>query len=159
MGRKHTFMDRAFGRADYDPNDRGQFVPNLVFVMMSFVSENSCDVYVAIKDECRELDLVARRVDDNLGSGIIISEITSLIESAEFIVCDLSGERPNVYYELGYAHGVGNEPEDVLLLAKDGTNVHFDVSPFRVQHYQAAEDLRKIVSSNLTEMIRVTRSR
>lgn len=157
--RQHTFMDRTFGRPDYDPEDEGDFERGLVFVMMSFVSNDSQEVYAAINDECQKLSLRPRRVDENVGSGLIISEITELIERAEFIICDLSDERPNVYYELGYAHGVGNEPEDVLLLAKQGTNLHFDVSPFRVQHYGAGADLRNIVSRNLREMIRIARGR
>ena len=68
----------------------------------------------------------AVRVDENVGSGLVVGEITKLIEDAEFIICDLSLERPNVYYELGYAHGVGNEANDILLIAKEGTNLHFD---------------------------------
>jgi hypothetical protein len=53
--------------------------------------------------------LHASRVDENVGSGIVIREISELIERAEFIICDLTLERPNVYYELGDAHGAGNE--------------------------------------------------
>ena len=157
MGRKHTFMDRTFGRPGYDPVDQGEFEPNLVFVMMSFVGDDMRETYSAIKDECSKLGLTARRVDENVGSGLIISEITDLIERAEFIICDLTHERPNVYYELGYAHGVGNESDDILLIAKKGTILHFDVAPFRVQYYTSTEDLRSIVSSSLKTMIRVTR--
>jgi hypothetical protein len=95
------------------------------------------DTYSTIKDECQKLHLNAHRADDNVGSGLIIGEITNSIEEAEFIVCDLSYERPNVYYELGYAHGVGNEGFDILLIAKEGTALHFDIAPFRVQYYRS----------------------
>jgi hypothetical protein len=99
----------------------------------------------------------ARRVDENIGSGFVIREVAGLIERAEFIVCDLTNERPNVYYELGYAHGVGNEAMDILLIAKEGTALHFDIAPLRVQYYSSTEHLRAIVSSGLKAMITATR--
>jgi hypothetical protein len=157
MGRQHTFMDREFGRPDYDPHDAGDFKRNLVFVIMPFTGEEITEVYSAIKDECLKLGLTAKRVDENVGSGFVIREITDLIEEAEFIICDLTHERPNVYYELGYAHGVGNEASELLLIAKEGTNLHFDIAPLRVQYYRSTEHLRSIVSSSLKEMIRLTR--
>ena len=115
------------------------------------------DVYSAIKDECIKLNLRPVRVDENVGSGFIIQEIKDLIEQAEFIIFDLTKERPNVYYELGYAHGVGNEAHDVLLLAKEGAKLHFDIAPLRTQFYRSTEHLRSIVNTSLKEMIRVTR--
>lgn len=157
MGRKHTFMDREFGRDEYDPDDQGDFEKNLVFIIMQFQGQEMDDVFSAIKDECLKLDLKAVRVDENIGSGFVIKEITDLIEQAEFIICDLTNERPNVYYELGYAHGVGNEASDILLIAKDGTILHFDIAPLRVQFYRSTEHLRKIISVNLSKMIELTR--
>jgi hypothetical protein len=62
-------------------------------------------VFSAITDTCKALKLKARRVDEAATSGFIILEIVDLIERAEFIIFDLTHERPNVYYELGYAHG------------------------------------------------------
>jgi hypothetical protein len=150
-------MDREFGGSDYDPHDQGTFERNLVFVMMPFTGQEMTDTYAAIKDECQKLKLRARRVDENVGSGFVIREITELIERAEFLICDLTLERPNVYYELGYAHGVGNEGSDILLIAAEGTTLHFDIAPLRVQYYRSTEHLRTIVSSSLKEMMRITR--
>jgi len=157
MGRDHTFMDREFGRAAFDPDDEGTFERGLVFVMMPFVSPDSGDVYSAIQESCSSKGLRTARVDDGGGSGFIIREITDLIERAEFIVCDLSYERPNVYYELGYAHGVGNEPDDILLIAKAGTKLHFDIAPLRVHFFDDLGTLRELVATQLARMIRVTR--
>lgn len=155
--RQHTFMDREFGRYDYDPDDQGDFTPNLVFVAMAFTGQESTEVYSTIKDECSKLTLQAKRVDENIGSGFIIREITNLIEESEFVIFDLTNERPNVYYELGYAHGVGNEALDILLIAREGTKIHFDIAPLRVHFYKSTEHLRNIVHDNLTRMIRETR--
>lgn len=157
MGRDHTFFDKEFRGSNYDPNDDGTFTRNLVFVAMAFTGEEMDNVYKAIKDECSKLNLNSNRVDENVGSGLIIREITNLIESAEFIIIDLTHERPNVYYELGYAHGVGNESNDVLLIAKEGTKIHFDIAPMRVHFYRNTEQLREIVSEKLKGMIRKTR--
>ena len=158
MSRKHTMLDEIFHSSDYDPNDSGDFIPDLVFVIMAFSGEGMEDTYSAIKDECRKLCLNARRVDENIGSGLIIGEIINLIENAEFIICDLSYERPNVYYELGYAHAVGNESSDILLIAREGTFLHFDIAPFRVQYYRSTEHLRMILNTSLNGMIKITRN-
>lgn len=152
-------MDEEFGGFDYDPDDQGTFETNMVFVAMPFFGDDVQDKYSAIKDECSKHGLKARRVDENVGSGFIIKEITELIEQAEFIIFDLTQERPNVYYELGYAHGVGNEPLDILLIAKEGTKIHFDIAPMRIQFYKTTEHLRSIVALSLNEMIRKTRKK
>ena len=157
MGRKHTFMDREFGRPDYDPSDDGSFEEGLVFVIMPFNGPDMADAYSAIKDECKKLRLRSHRVDENTGGGLVIGDITDLIERAEFIICDMTKERPNVYYELGYAHGVGNEAMDILLIAAQGTVLHFDIAPLRVHFYSSTEHLRSIVSANLKAMMKVTR--
>ena len=137
MGRNHTFMDREFGRSNYDPDDRGEFEKGLVFVIMPFQGQEMNDAYAIIIDECKKIGLNAIRADESTGSGHVIREITDLIERSEFIICDLSNERPNVYYELGYAHGVGNESMDILLIAKEGTVLHFDIAPLRVRYYSS----------------------
>jgi hypothetical protein len=156
MGRKHTFMDREFRGANYDADDEGEFEPNLVFVMMSF-RDDMRGVYSVIKDGCEQLGLRAGRVDEGGGSGIVLREITELIERAEFIVCDLTFERPNVYYELGYAHAVGNESDEILLIARKGTEIHFDIAALRINYYESDDHLRKIVADQLSAMIRATR--
>jgi hypothetical protein len=142
---------------NYNPYDQGKFEEGLVFVIMPLQGQEMTDAYTAIKDECEKLTLSAKRIDENTGSGLVILEIIDLIESSEFIVCDLTNERPNVYYELGYAHGVGNEANDILLIAREGTVLHFNIAPHRVQYYSSSEHLRAIVSSNLEAMIKTTR--
>ncbi|HHE31924.1 MAG TPA: hypothetical protein ENL07_04690 [Chlorobaculum parvum] len=157
MGRKSTFYDQQFRDDDWNPDDPGEYEHGLVFLAMSFVGQEMDDIYSAIKSECVKIGLRPVRVDENTGSGFVIKEIKDLIEKAEFIIVDLTNEKPNIYYELGYAHGVGNEAQDILLLAKENTTLHFDIAPLRVQFYTSTDHLRKIVNTNLKEMMRVTR--
>jgi hypothetical protein len=157
MTRRTSFHDQQFRDPKWDPDDLGEFIPNLVFIGMAFDRPGMDEVHRTIKDECKKLHLKTIRVDENVGSGLVIRDIVKLIEDAEFLVFDLTHERPNVYYELGYAHGVGNEAGDVLLLAREGTCLHFDVAPMRVHYYVSSEQLREVLGRSLTEMIRITR--
>jgi hypothetical protein len=158
MGRKHTFYDSEQRNRDWDPNDTGLFVPNTVFVGMGFSSPENKATYNTIVSACNALNLKARRVDESVGSGLIHLQIKDEIEKAEFCVFDLTDERPNVYYELGYAHGVGNEANDILLIAKQSTVLHFDVAPLRVNYYSSVADLGETVKDRLARMIQATRS-
>ena len=158
MGDKHSFMVGQTRGDGYDPTNRGSFTPNLVGVAMPFEGQEWDDVFGVIVDECRKLKLAPKRVDQYVGSGIVLTDIAKLIEEAEFLIFDLSNERPNVYYELGYAHGVGNQAEDILLIAKRGTQLHYDVSGLRVHFYDSLDTLRKILSRSLTHMKGATSS-
>jgi hypothetical protein len=150
-------MDREFGRPNYDPHDDGEFEQGLVFIIMPFEGQEMAEAYAVIRDACSHLGLRAVRVDENVGSGLVIKDITEYIERAEFIICDLTYERPNVYYELGYAHGVGNEPLDILLIARKGSILHFDIAPLRAHYYDSNDHLREIVLVNLCRMMEATR--
>jgi hypothetical protein len=143
---------------NHDPDDEGDFTPGVVFVGMAFdLPSNLSDTYQAIKRSCKKLKLDARRVDDEAGSGPIPNRILRAIEDAEFLIFDLTVERPNVYYELGYAHGVGNRPLDILLIAKTDTKIHFDVAQLSIVFYDSATDLEKKLPSHLKRMITDTR--
>ncbi|MDR4484952.1 MAG: hypothetical protein R3B95_17395 [Nitrospirales bacterium] len=139
-------------------SDKDSFEKGIVFVAMSFAQPEMDDVFSAIKDTCRRLKLSPKRVDESVTSGFIILEVVNLIERAEFIIFDLTHERPNVYYELGYAHGVGNAPSNILLVAKQGTVLHFDIAALRVQFYDSTESLRIIVKNSLSLMLKEARA-
>ncbi|MBU6172271.1 MAG: hypothetical protein KGQ60_00610 [Planctomycetes bacterium] len=151
-------MGKSSARSRKSMTDEDTFEKGLVFVAMSFSQPGMNDAFSAIKDSCRQEKLNAKRVDENVSSGFIILEIVDLIEQAEFIIFDLTYERPNVYYELGYAHGVGNAPSNILLLAREGTSLHFDIAALRVNFYDSTESLRKIVRESLRAMVKASRT-
>jgi hydrogenase maturation factor len=62
-----------------DPYDEGYFEQDLVFIAMSFSVEEMEEVWNAIKDECERLELNVVRVDERVGSGFIVREITELV--------------------------------------------------------------------------------
>jgi hypothetical protein len=129
------------------------FLPSTAFVAMAFDGEPSeSRIFRSIKRACDRLEIEVRRVDEVAGAHLVVETIRQMIEDAEFLIFELSKERPNVYYELGYAHGVGNDPSDIVILARKGTNVHFDVSGLRVRFYQSLKQLEKITLSELRNL-------
>ena len=158
MSRGYTFIDRESGGEDGDSDDDGDFVKGLVSVSMPFKGEKCDEIYRVIRTECQSQGLHAQRVDEYVASGVVLRDIARLIEQAEFLLFDLSGERQNVYYELGYAHGIGNEAKEVLLIAEEGTTLHYDVAGLRVHFYKNVEQLQQILAKGLAEMIKRCRS-
>jgi nucleoside 2-deoxyribosyltransferase len=87
-----------------------------------------------IKPVCIMFNYEAIRADDIYTSGLIIKEITQSIQEASIIIADITPNNPNVYYELGYAHGL-NKPT-ILLSDKTQEKLPFDVSGFRTLFYE-----------------------
>ena len=133
-----------------DAEPESGYVEGLVFVGLALREETRM-VSRTIKQVCKAEKLDAQQVDERLGSGEILKEIWELIEKAQYLIFDLTFERPNVYYEIGYAHGHGNL-DNILLIARAGTVVHFDIGSRRVHYYADEASLRKIIRHNLRVM-------
>lgn len=155
MSEKELY-DSPIDDPSYNPDEGGEFELNRVYVVMPFRKAMD-DEYRAVDDACQDLGLRPNRMDESVESGLLLRKIVQDIDRAEFIIFDLTHSRPHVYFALGYAHGVGNEAYDILLIAKEGTEIHFDISPLKVNFYQDIDELQKLISSNLEQMIRMTR--
>jgi hypothetical protein len=107
------------------------------------------DVLNAIKDACKSFDIKAIRVDEIEHQERITDVVLREIRRAEFIIADLSYERPNVYYEVGYAHAIGKHP---VLIQKTGTTAHFDVAAYKIRDYQNATKLKAKLRATLAEL-------
>lgn len=119
-------------------------VRNTAFILMSMDPQDYSltDVCNAIKSACAEFGIDANRVDDIQHQDRITDRVLEGIASAEFIIADLTGERPNVYYEIGYAHALGKRP---ILLRKSGTRLHFDLSVHNAPEYRNITELRSLL--------------
>ena len=78
---------------------------DLVFVIMSF-SPDMEPVFEGIGAAAQTAGFQAKRVKDIVGDYRITSRIIELITTSCMVVVDLTHERPNVYFELGYARGL-----------------------------------------------------
>ncbi len=112
---------------------------SLVFVICSF-SPDMEPVFEGMKAAAKKFGLEAKRVKDVIGDYQITSQIMSMIADARLIVADLTDERPNVYFELGYARGLG---KTVVTCARQGTEIHFDVKDWTYIPYNDSRVLEK----------------
>ena len=81
----------------------------------------------------KKAGLRAIRADaDIFGTGKIIDQIWSGINSAKVLVAELTSRNPNVFYELGLAHALD---KPVVLISSNSEDVPFDLKHIRVIYY------------------------
>jgi len=77
------------------------------FVLMPF-SKDFDDVYqIGIKESCVNAGAYCERVDEQIFQETILERIYNQITKSDFIIADMTGRNPNVFYEVGYAHALG----------------------------------------------------
>lgn len=95
-----------------------------IFVLMPFDPKFD-DIYeYGIKGAANDVDAYAERVDEQYFLEGIYDRILNQINKADVIVADMTGQNPNVFYEVGYAHALG---KIVLLLTQDSNHIPFDL--------------------------------
>jgi len=119
-----------------------------IFVIMSFDAEMN-NIYTEIKIAGKLIDeqINIHRVDEQGGATYAISNaILNKINEAELIICDLTKNKQNVYFELGYAMAK-NKP--IIIVAEKGTDIKFDVAGYKILFYKDVTDLKEKLQSNL----------
>lgn len=99
------------------------------FVLMPFDSAFD-DVYrLGVKAAAEEQGIFAERVDEQIfhNQGIL-SRIYDQIKAADVIIADMTGQNPNVFYEVGYAHAL---EKTCVLLTADAADIPFDMKHHR----------------------------
>jgi len=145
-----------------------------VFIAMSFSSERDLqDVGTAIDEALDRFNkehpnkpLAPRRADKQKGASYEIPAwIFSEIDQSRLVIADLTDERPNVYFEVGYAKSKGipfiltfhkRTPTDKPPWEREsspGNKVHFDLTPYRYIAYETAFDLRDKLKQELDAFV------
>ena len=113
------------------------------------------DMYLeVIKAVSKEFGLDALRADEMYGPGVIVRDIINQVVNAQMVIADISVANANVYFEVGYALAL-NKP--IILLARKGTDLPFDVSGFRVLFYEDSIGGKAKVEEGLRNHLRAIR--
>jgi len=113
--------------------------PKLVLVICAFRPETDT-AFEAIHAAAKHHGLEARRVKDEVGDYRITERLIQMIRRAKLLVADLTYERPNVYFELGYARGIR---KTVVTTVRKGTQIHFDVKDWTYLEYDDTRNLER----------------
>jgi hypothetical protein len=97
------------------------------FVLMPFSEEFNNTYQLGIADAFKEAGAYCERVDEQLFTGSILDRIYNQISKCDFIIADMSGRNPNVFYEVGYAHALG---KSTILLTQNADDIPFDMKHF-----------------------------
>lgn len=122
-----------------------------VFVIMKFDDPLLESAYEgAMKPIIKEFGLRPFRIDETQDSGRITDQVLENIASSRLILADLSGERPNCYYEAGFAHAIGKE---LIFTIHKGDRIHFNLAGYRFIQWETEEDLRKALRVRLRVLL------
>lgn len=80
---------------------------------------------------------------------LIMEAVVRQIELAELVIVDITGNRPNCYFELGFAKG---QKKNVVISAKRKTKPHFDIEGERRISWNGWEDLENKLGKTLDEL-------
>lgn len=105
----------------------------ICFIVMQFTDEYNALYHDVIRPTCESFGYMVVRADDFYTSGLIIDDITKSIQEATIVIADVTPNNPNVFYEVGYAHGI-NKPT-ILLSDRKRDKLPFDISGFRTLFY------------------------
>ena len=100
-----------------------------IFIVMPFRNELK-NVHFAIKQAANAAEAYAERLDDRKYTENMLTRVYSQISASVILVADVTYENPNVYYELGYAHGINK----IVLFTKRRTARKLKL-PFDTDHY------------------------
>lgn len=127
---------------------KSETIKDYAFIAMSMNSDNPEleDVLDSIKESCSRCGIQAERIDEPESNERITDRILESIRKAEFVIVDLTNSKPNVYYEAGYAQGIGKIP---TYIAKDGTILEFDLKDYPVIFYRNMKELKDRLEKRL----------
>ena len=121
-----------------------------VFVAMPFDAKHETVFKNGIKSAIEEMGHKCKRADDANGPRNIVKVIMSCLHKCDIVVAVLTDSNPNVFYEIGIAHTLGNK---TLLLCEYGHKLPFDLASYHVVFYENSPSGIQELKNKLTKDI------
>jgi hypothetical protein len=96
----------------------------------------------------------AERIDEPQSNDRITDRILESIRKAEYVIVDVTKSKPNVFYEAGYAYGIGKTP---IYVARHGTQIEFDLKDYPVIFFKNMKELKDSLEKAASRAGRRTR--
>lgn len=113
---------------------------NQAFIAMWFSAEMDEAAEYGIKKAISDCGFNPVRIDQKEHNNKIDDEIIAEIKKSKFVIADFTGQRGGVYFEAGYAMGLG-KPVIWTVKSDDLINVHFDTRQYAHIVWNDTEDL------------------
>ncbi len=141
MGVTHVMVtSEGWERLDKARNE--PLFSNQCFIAMDFSGDMKPVWENAIKPAINDAGYVDMRVDIDLHNENIVFKIIKEIRQSRFVVADLTRHKNGVYFEAGYALGMGI-PVIWTVKKEDAKKSHFDVSQINQIRWNNPEDLKE----------------
>ena len=119
---------------------------------MSFNDQFDRVYHQAIKPAVEQCGYDCSRADKNIGPSNVPAEIIREIVAADLVIADVSEASPNVFYELGVSHSVGNK---TVTIAMEAESLPFDIKTFRATIYKQDHEGLRLLQSDITNTIKI----
>lgn len=126
-----------------------------VFMVVPFADQYRA-AHDAIRAAAKSLGLGSYLTDDVPVSTSILDRVLDGIRSATVVVADLSGNRHNCYYELGFADAL---ERPVIIVMTKGETPGFDVKGRSILFYNDASDLATNLPKWITQTVLVNKAK
>lgn len=158
-GKNYTITIKGLERAESLLTE--QNFSKRAFIAMRFSDDLREVRDKSIKPACEACGFEAYTVDEEEHVGDITDKIISGIKTSRFVIADFTYNNPGVYYEAGYAKGLGipviKTCKKEWFESKDEkgekNRLHFDVEHDNLILWENAEDLRQRLESRIQAVI------
>lgn len=111
-------------------------------------SEMSALYESALAPAVREAGFKVRRADSDQHNNYVMNQIIGYIRTAPFVVAELTNQNLGVYYEAGYAAGLGISVIPCCPTS-ESEKVHFDIQQVSQIRWESPDDLRRQLTARI----------
>lgn len=123
---------------------------NQVFILTP-LNDEEVPVTNVVHAACDEAGLRAIRGDESKISGSILPVVIKEIVRSRFVIANINGRNPNVFYEMGIAQALG---KDILMFCRreDVSEVPFDLAQQHIIFYRNQKELRTRMRKAISQL-------